>query len=121
MALESHSPFTLYLEAATVRLGKGFSWWMNTAWTSAAGVCSMIVKVLIVIVLFAILASLASGLFYLVHDKGRSQRTVKALTWRICLSLGLFILLMVGYALGIVKPHGITPDRPRPAPTTSEE
>jgi ABC-type cobalamin transport system permease subunit len=81
----------------------------------------MIIKVLIVIVLLAILASLASGFFYIVHDKGRSQRAVKALTWRISLSLGLFILLMVGYALGIVKPHGVIPDPPRPAPTTSEE
>ncbi len=76
----------------------------------------MIVKVFIVFVFLAILASLASGMFYLIRDKGHSPRTVKALTWRISLSLGLFILLIVGYAAGIVKPHGVIPDPPRSSP-----
>lgn len=74
----------------------------------------MLVKILVVIVLFAILASLASGFFYLVRDKGRSQRSLKALTWRISLSLGLFILLVLGYAVGIIKPHGLNPHPPQP-------
>ncbi len=79
----------------------------------------MIVKSFIVFVFLAILASLACGLFYLIHDKGHSPRTVKALTWRISLSLGLFILLIVGYAAGIIKPHGVIPDPPRPSPATT--
>ena len=79
----------------------------------------MLIKIIVVIVLLAIVASLASGFFYLVRDKGNSQRSLKALTWRISLSLGLFILLMVGYAIGIVKPHGVIPGPP-PASLNSE-
>jgi hypothetical protein len=79
------------------------------------------IKVFIVIVFLAILASLASGFFFLVRDKGQSQRAVKALTWRISLSLGLFILLMVGYALGMVKPHGLMSGPPQPTPATVDQ
>ena len=63
------------------------------------------VKIFIVTVMLIILFSLGSGLYYLIQDKGRSERTVKALTWRIALSLSLFGLLFVGFALGILKPH----------------
>ena len=54
-----------------------------------------------------ILASLFSGLFFLIRDQGRSKRTVKALTWRVALSLTLFLLLLAGYYFGLIKPHGI--------------
>ena len=80
----------------------------------------MIVKVLIVLVFLAILASLAYGMFSLIRDNGQSRRTVKALTWRISLCLGLVILLIVGYAAGIVKPHGLIPAAPQSVPATSE-
>ena len=69
----------------------------------------MIIKTLIVLVLLAILFSLFSGMIFLVKDKGQSQRTVKALTVRIALSVALFILLMVAFATGLIQPHGITP------------
>jgi hypothetical protein len=72
----------------------------------------VIVKVFIVLVLFAIIGSLASGLVFLIKDKGHSDRTVKALTVRIALSVSLFALLMIGYAVGLVKPHGIYPQGP---------
>ncbi len=68
---------------------------------------SFTVKLLIVLGLLAILVSLGSALFALVRDKGRSQRTVRALTWRIGLSLGLFVLLLLGIATGVVVPHDI--------------
>ena len=41
------------------------------------------------------------------RDQGRSTRTVKALTWRIGLSLALFLLLFVSYYFGLIRPHGI--------------
>lgn len=68
----------------------------------------MLAKIIVVLFLFIILGSLFSGLFYLVRDKGTSERTVKALTVRISLSVLLFILLMLGYATGLLQPHGIT-------------
>ena len=72
----------------------------------------MIIKAFIVLVLLAIIGSLGSGLVFLVKDHGQSTRTVKALTVRIALSVSLFALLMLGYALGLVKPHGIYPQPP---------
>jgi hypothetical protein len=38
-----------------------------------------------------------------------SERTVKALTWRICLSLALFLLLMIGFYFGVVGQPNPTP------------
>jgi len=69
----------------------------------------MAIKLLIILVLLVILFSLGSGLFYLVRDKGDSERTVKALTVRFALSIALFLLLMLGFATGIIQPHGIMP------------
>ncbi|MEN8107112.1 MAG: twin transmembrane helix small protein [Pseudomonadota bacterium] len=67
----------------------------------------MLAKIIIVLFLLIIIGSLFSGLFYLVRDKGTSERTVKALTVRISLSVLLFILLMIGYATGVLQPHGV--------------
>ncbi len=67
----------------------------------------MLTKIIIILFLLAIVGSLFSGLFYLMKDKGTSERTVKALTLRVSLSVLLFILLMIGFATGILQPHGI--------------
>jgi succinate dehydrogenase hydrophobic anchor subunit len=58
----------------------------------------------IVVILFVIfiLASLGSGLYYLVKDRSTTQRTAKALTVRIVLSLILFALLMLGLRFGFI-------------------
>ena len=69
----------------------------------------MITKIIVVVFLFAIIGSLFSGLFFLMKDKGASERTVKALTVRVSLSVLLFILLMIGFATGLLQPHGVTP------------
>ena len=67
----------------------------------------MLTKVIVIIVMLFILYSLGSGLYYLMKDKGDSTRTVKALTWRIGISLALFIFLLLGYYFGWLQPHGI--------------
>jgi hypothetical protein len=67
------------------------------------------IKMLIVVALIAIIASLASGMVFLVKDKGQSERTARALTVRISLSVLLFGLLMLGIFTGHIKPHGIYP------------
>jgi hypothetical protein len=64
-------------------------------------------KILVVIFLVVILASLGSALYYLIRDKGASDRTVKALTLRIVLSIVLFVLLMAGYYSGLIAPAGL--------------
>ena len=69
----------------------------------------MYTKIIVVLFLFFIIASLFSGLYYLVKYKGTSERTVRALTVRISLSVLLFILLIIGYATGLLQPHGALP------------
>jgi hypothetical protein len=64
-------------------------------------------KIIIVLFLLVIVGSLASALLYLVRDKGGSDRTVKALTVRIGLSVTLFVLLMLGYYFGLIPQQGI--------------
>jgi hypothetical protein len=66
----------------------------------------MWVKIIIVLALITIVGSLFSALFFLAKDKTGGQRTVKALTLRIGLSITLFILLMIGYYFGLIgQPH----------------
>jgi uncharacterized protein YneF (UPF0154 family) len=60
----------------------------------------MFAKIIVVLVLIAILASLASGLYFMMKDNNDSDRMVKALTWRVALSVSLFIFLMAGYYFG---------------------
>ncbi len=42
----------------------------------------------------------------MMKDKGKSDRTVKALTWRIGISIALFVILLIGQATGLIEPHG---------------
>lgn len=69
----------------------------------------MFSKIIIITFVLAILYSLASSFYFLVHDKGEGDRTVRRLTWRVGLSLGLVLLLFAGFKLGIVEPRGANP------------
>ncbi|PKO25144.1 MAG: DUF2909 domain-containing protein [Betaproteobacteria bacterium HGW-Betaproteobacteria-8] len=62
----------------------------------------MLIKLAIVFVLILIVGSLFSALFFLAKDKGASERTAKALTVRITLSILLFLGLMLAYAAGLI-------------------
>jgi len=61
----------------------------------------------------AIILSLGSALWYLVRGAGDSRRMVRALTWRIALSIALFLLLMLAWYTGLIAPHGVDPLGPR--------
>jgi hypothetical protein len=65
------------------------------------------IKSIIIIGLIAVLVSLGTALFFLVSGKGSSVNLAKALTARIALSLTIFILIMIAFALGWIKPHSI--------------
>jgi hypothetical protein len=69
----------------------------------------MLPRLIIILVLAAILASLFSGMYFMLKDGGRSTRNVKALSIRIGLSLLLFVLLLIAYLTGLIKPNGIHP------------
>jgi hypothetical protein len=68
----------------------------------------MLIKIVIMLFMLVILVSLGSALFYLLREQD-SKKMAKALTLRIGLSLGLFILLLVAFAFGWITPHAITP------------
>ncbi len=57
-------------------------------------------RIFIFIVIALIIGSLFSALFFLVKDKGESDRTLRALTIRISLSVILFIILGICFHLG---------------------
>jgi hypothetical protein len=59
-------------------------------------------KIIVILFVLLILASLGSALFFLIADHGHSKRTVKALALRVGLSLSLFLLLMAGYYFGLI-------------------
>ncbi len=69
----------------------------------------MLIKTLIIIAFVAIIASLGSALFHLVKhkDQANSEKTLKALTFRIGLSVALFIFVVILMGMGIIEPTGI--------------
>ena len=64
-------------------------------------------KLIIVAFLVVIVYNLGAGLYYMMTDKGQSDRTVKALTRWIGLSVLLILLVILGIWLGIIKPHDL--------------
>ena len=60
-------------------------------------------KIIVLIFIVLILASLGSALYFLVKDKGNSTRTAKALTWRVAFSITLLMLLMLAYNFGFIN------------------
>lgn len=52
---------------------------------------------LIIVVMLGILVSLGSGLYFLVRDAGKTQRTVISLSIRVVLAILLLVLLAVGF------------------------
>ena len=72
-------------------------------------------KLLILLAFFAIIASLGSALFSLnsaLFSLNKSGGTadrgvVRALTWRIGLSIALFLFIMLAIWMGWTTPHGV--------------
>ena len=64
-------------------------------------------KILVAIAFFLIIGSLGSALFFLMRDKGKSNRTVHALALRVGLSITLFLLLLASHYMGWIEPTGI--------------
>ena len=64
-------------------------------------------KILVAIAFMLIIGSLGSALVFLMKDKGKSNRTVTALAFRVGFSIALFVLLLVANRLGWIQPTGI--------------
>jgi hypothetical protein len=70
-----------------------------------------VIKILIIVTLFAIVFSLGSALFHLSRGTGDSKKMARALTIRVGLSVLLFILLMLAWYNGLITPHGMPVSR----------
>jgi formate/nitrite transporter FocA (FNT family) len=59
-------------------------------------------RYVVLAMLVMIAASLASALLFMVKGRDDPRRMAKALTVRIVLSVGLFLVLMAGYYFGLI-------------------
>ncbi|MGD9599662.1 MAG: twin transmembrane helix small protein [Steroidobacteraceae bacterium] len=66
-----------------------------------------LVRIFVIVVLVGIVASLGSALFHLSAPGRDPKKMVRALTWRIGLSVALFLLLMLAWYFGLISPHGL--------------
>ncbi|HEU4852784.1 MAG TPA: twin transmembrane helix small protein [Telluria sp.] len=64
-------------------------------------------KILVAIAFILILASLGSALFFMMRDKGTTNKTVNSLALRVGLSVLLFVLLLVANYMGWIQPTGL--------------
>ena len=77
-------------------------------------------KLLIFIFMAFTVYNLFRGLYFLVSGKEGGKGTARSLTWRIGLSMALFLLLIVLKLTGIVQPHALN-ERPASAPAAEPE
>jgi hypothetical protein len=74
-------------------------------------------KYLVVMAFIAILASLASALFFMMrngngdNDKAKGGNMAKALAVRVGLSIVLFLCLLLAWKLGYIQPTGLPASR----------
>jgi len=57
-------------------------------------------KLAIVVLLFAVIISLFSGLFFLIRDRGKTNRVVNSLAVRVSLSLLLLAVVLIALWTG---------------------
>jgi hypothetical protein len=64
-------------------------------------------RIVILLLLFVVLASLFSGLYFVYKDKGSTNRAVIALTIRIAVSVLVFVILIASYYFGWITDRGL--------------
>jgi len=64
-------------------------------------------KIFIAIAFILILGALGSALFFVMRDKGRTNRAVNALAMRVGLSITLFLILLGAYEMGWISPNSL--------------
>jgi hypothetical protein len=67
----------------------------------------IISKLILLLFLGFIFYSLGNALYHLVRDTKTSTAVISALSWRIFLSILMFVFLWIAYALGWITPHSL--------------
>ena len=80
---------------------------MASVGTARGAKTNLPMRIVILILLFAVLVSLFSGLYFVYKDKGGSNRAVISLTIRIALSIVVFLLLVGSYYFGLIPERGL--------------
>jgi len=65
------------------------------------------VKWIVAIAFVLIIGSLASALFFLVRDRGRTRNTMRALGFRVGFSVALFAFILLAQYMGWIHPTGV--------------
>jgi hypothetical protein len=78
-------------------------------------------KLLVFVFMTLIVFNLFRGLYFLVTGKEGGRGTARALSWRIGLSMLLFLILVALKLTGIVEPHGLNQAPVESAQSTEEE
>ncbi len=63
--------------------------------------------ILVPIAFALILASLASALYFMMHDRGQTKRMVWSLAMRVGLSISLFLFILFANWMGWIHPSGL--------------
>ena len=65
-----------------------------------------LIRILAIVALLTIVGSLGSAMFHLSRGReGDSRKLLRALTFRIALSIALFLLLLLAWYAGVISPH----------------
>jgi hypothetical protein len=64
-------------------------------------------RIIVAIAFVLIIASMASALYFMMHDRGTTKRMVYSLALRVGLSITLFLLILFAYWMGWIQPTGI--------------
>ena len=65
----------------------------------------MLTKIVIIFMLFAIIFALGAGLFYLMKNEADNQKMVKALTWRIIITISMLAFILIAYHFDWIHPN----------------
>lgn len=78
----------------------------------------MWIKIIVLVAMAAVLVNLFIALFHLTRGgEGDARKTLRSLTWRLAISIAIFLLLFIAAMMGWVAPHGLPQVEP-PAATT---
>lgn len=64
-------------------------------------------RIVIVIAFLLILGSLASALFFMMRDRGKTPNMMRSLMFRVGFSIALFLFILFSYWMGWIQSTGI--------------
>lgn len=64
-----------------------------------------LLKGIVLLGLAAIVSALGSAFLHLRRGREHGVAVVRALTWRVALSVGLFLFLLIASQIGLFEPH----------------